>query len=229
MEIRREILVGMATLLLFNMLLAFGSIGLLGRMGPAIARIVEENVAAMQAGQAILLVMADSGGRPASTAERQRFADAMREAIASTSMPEEKPILAALQKSSSAALAGDPAARTVVLSRATRLVGLNLAAMQQADARAQRLGAAGAWISVFVTVLSFALGISVLRRLDARIVVPLQDLNTVVEAASRGDRFRRCRPFSGPRELGQTLNTINELLDERLNHDLRRSARPPGA
>lgn len=229
MELRREVLVSVGTLLLFSVLLALGSIGLLGRMGPAIGRILQENVPSMQAGQELLLVMAYSGGRPASKNGRQRFADALARARATITLPEEAPIVAELEKLAPSALDGNDAARALVLSRATRLVSLNLAAMQRADARAQRLGAAGAWIAVFIALASCALAMLLLRRLNTRIVTPLEDLDAVLRAASGGDRFRRCRPFTGPRELGQTLQTINEILDERLLQDRRRRSVAPGA
>jgi len=229
MELRREVLVSIGTLVLFSVLLALGTIGLLGRMGPAIGHILEDNVPSAQAGEELILVLAYAGGRPANDAGRKRFATALARARANITMDEEVPVVADLEKNAPAALGGNDAARAIVLSRATRLVALNLAAMHRADARAQRLGAAGAWIAVFIALVLCALGILLLRRLNARIVTPLEDLEAVVRAASGGDRYRRCRPFTGPRELGQTLQTINEILDERLTRDGRRhsSFAPP--
>ena len=49
MQLRREFLVGLGILVVLNVLFAFGAIGLLLRMSPAIERILKENVSSGEA------------------------------------------------------------------------------------------------------------------------------------------------------------------------------------
>src|SRR5690606_15230316 len=98
------------------------------------------------------------------------------------------------------------------------LVHLNRTAMHTVDLQAQRLGTAGAWAAVFVALFSFGASIFVLRRLEGRVVEPLEELGSVLEQVTSGDRFRRCRAFEAPDEIAQALSAVNALLDERLLH-----------
>ena len=81
MELRRNLLFSIAALVILNLLLAFGAIGLFGRMGPAIARILQDNVYSLEACEAMLTELARSNGNPAENSARERFEDALQHAV----------------------------------------------------------------------------------------------------------------------------------------------------
>lgn len=223
MELRRELTLATGTLVVVNLVLAFGSIGLFVRMGPAIERIIEENVVSIVAAETVLAELADAGGLAVSPVGREAIRRAIEQAKVNVTEAAEQPTLDVLERDVNAALEGDPVARKQVVSSLREIIHINRRAMEVADEDARRLGSAGAWAAVWVGFVSFLLSLLVLYRLNRRLVRPLLELHEVLEGSRQGERLRRCRPTDAPRELEQVAQAVNRLLDERL----RRGAGPP--
>lgn len=217
METRREILLSVGGLVLLNLLLAFGAIGLFVRMGPAIERILQENVTSIVAAEEILAAVAAAGGEALDPAARKRVRAAVERASRNVTEAQERPVLRRLGEQLPGALAGHAPARTRVVEELRSLIRINRQAMGRVDARARRLGAAGAWAAVLVGLLSFLLSLVVVARLQRRLVGPLSELFEVITASQGGDRLRRCSPGDAPREVVQVARAVNRLLDERLS------------
>ena len=77
MELRRDLWLGLAALLAFNLVMAFGTVGLLTRIGPAVDRTLHENVASIQSAEQMLTLLARVGGGAAPPAGRQRLGAAV--------------------------------------------------------------------------------------------------------------------------------------------------------
>ena len=219
MELRRELLLTVGALVSLNLLLAFGSIGLLVRMGPAIERILQENVYSIMAGEEMLAELAESGGAPLSADARGRVQQSFKNAKKNVTEPSERPVLDSLERHLEQAMGGDPQARSQVVGDIRQIIRINREAMRSVDEEARRLGSAGAWASVLVGFFSFLLSLFVVVRLQNRFVRPLVDLYQVLESARQGDRLRRCRLVEAPREVIQVTQSVNKLLDERLQRD----------
>jgi hypothetical protein len=226
MELRRELLLTIGLLVLLNLCLAFGAIGLLVRMGPASELILEENVYSLVAADEMLAELAHAGGAPLAPQARERALQALDNARRNQTEEAEQPVLAALEARLPAALDGDPAAREQTVVSIQQLIRINRQAMRAVDEEARRLGSAGAWAAVLLGFLSFLLSIGVIARLQSRFVRPLVDLHAVLQAAVQGDRLRRCRPSVAPREVIAVTESVNRLLDERLERS-QRDATPP--
>ncbi len=216
MNLRRELWLSIGVLIALNLLLAFGAIGLFVRMGPAIERILEENVFSITAAEVILVEMADSRGRPMLPVQRARVAAALEDARQNITEQEERVVLGQVEAHLSRTFDGDAEARAQTIDALRELMSINRLAMHRADAEAGRLGRAGAWAAVFVGLASFWLSIVVVVRLQNRVVRPLIELNDVLQAAARGERMRRCKPYDAPSEVDQVSAAVNRLLDERL-------------
>lgn len=216
MELRRELLLTIGVLVLLNLFLAFGAIGLFVRMGPAIAHILEENVYSIVAAEEMLAELADAGGAPLAPDARARVRRAFDNAKRNVTEPEEQAVLGALEGALPSAIAGEPDGRRRAVASIRQLIDINRDATREADAEAQRLGSAGAWAAVFIGFLSFLISVLVVVRLQERFVRPLVDLHEVLEAAREGDRLRRCRLADAPREVIQVTSAVNRLLDDRL-------------
>lgn len=229
MQIRRELLLSVGTLVALNLVLAFGSIALFVRMGPAIERILQENVYTIDAAELILAELAESGGQSLEPSSRQRVHEALAKAQRNVTEEAERPVLAQLEEHLPAAESGDAAARRRVIASARELIRVNHEAMRDADAEAGRLGRAGAWAAVLVGFLSFLLGLLLLGRLRRRFIDPLLDLHRTLQGAASGERLRRCRNIDAPYELVEVKRQVNALLDERMAkavHEAGRSASP---
>lgn len=214
MRLRSELLLYTAVLAAVNLLFAFGAIGLFMRMGPAIERILEENVASIDAAEAILLDFAAyPGAVPAE--HHPRIREAVARAASNVTEAAERPVTARIQQRLEPALGGDPAARTLLIEDLRQLIAINREAMVRVDAEARRYGTGGAWAAVAVGAASFLLSLLVTVQLRRRVIEPLNELHGVLGAARAGDRFRRCRGFDAAIELRQAGEAVNALLDER--------------
>ena len=223
MKLRRELLLMIGALVLLNLSLAFGAIGLFVRMGPAIERILQENVYSIVAAEELLAELAGTGSAHMSPEARVRVDESLRKAKNNVTAEEEHPVLAMLERSLPSAMDGDPGARRNAVTSIRQLIRINREAMRGVDEEARRLGRAGAWAAVFVGFLSFLLSVFVVVRLQKRFVRPLVDLHEVLEGVRQGDRLRRCRPSDAPREVIQVTQSVNRLLDERLENNDRRA------
>lgn len=215
MKLRTEVLVYTALLAGLNLLLAFGAIGLFVRMGPAIERILRENVASIDAAEEILIEFATASG--GMTPEgRGRVETALKTIRTNVTEADESPVIARIEQRLDGAARGDAEARTAVIEDLRRLIAINRKAMTAVDEEARRLGAGGAWAAVFVGALSFGLSLLVIVLLRRRLLEPLLELHAVLAAARGGDRFRRCRAFDAAIEVKQAAQSVNTLLDERI-------------
>jgi len=219
MELRRELLLTIGALVVLNLCLAFGVAGLLVRMGPAIERILQENVYSIVAGEAILAELAEAGGQPVSEQAQRRTREALGNAERNVTEQHERPVIDALKRSLPEALNGDADARLAAVGSVRELLRINREVMREGDEEARRLGNAGAWAAVFIGFVSFLLSLFVVVRLQQRLVRPLVDLYDVLEGTRKGDRLRRCRLTDAPHEVLQVTQSVNRLLDERLERN----------
>lgn len=215
MNVRRELVFGIGALMALNLLLAFGAIGLFGRMGPVIARILQENVYSIAAAEDVLAIIGRLGGQVPTDAERRLLEAAVQRAERNITDERERPILTAIRADIVSLTARRPDAVEALVTDVMSLIEVNRHAMEAVDRHAQRLGQGGAWAAVFIGALSFALSLVVLARLRKRVLVPLVELYDTLDEAKRGNPFRRCRPCEAPLELERVLALTNGLLDER--------------
>lgn len=216
MELRREIFITIGVLVALNIVLAFGCIGLFVRMGPAIERILQENVYSIVAAEGILSELAEAGDTPLDPGAKERVQQALQDAKRNVTEDAEETAITMLEQVLPAAMEGDRAARRQATEEVRSIISINRGAMRNVDRDARRLGSAGAWAAVFVGFLSFLLSIFVVLRLKKRFVRPLVDLYEVLEEAREGEGLRRCRLSDSPREVLQVMESVNKLLDERL-------------
>lgn len=213
MELRRDLLLPIIILVAIATLTSFGAIGILDRMSPAIQRILAENVFSLEAVEEMLAITAELDGAGATAQQRDRFELTLQRAAANITEPEEREQMAEIQQNWRRAFAGDASARKRVIAAMRELGAINRKAMARADKTARRLGAAGAWTAVFLGVFAFLWGVLAVRRAHQRILHPLSELESVVEAYHGGDRFRRCAPVPAPAEIQRVMHALDALLD----------------
>ena len=196
MQLRRNLHLGVALLAAMNLMLAFSAIALFMRMGPAIERILEDNVQSLSAAETMLAIVADPG---AARDPHRLFAASLLVAQGNVTEDAEKPQLAVIDAHWADALTGRDPARRDVLSALTELADINREAMFAADRRAQALGMAGAWVAVFLGLLSFGTALFVVTRLRDRVLDPLDEVRKTLVAARTGDP-----PSPLPHRVGAT-------------------------
>ncbi len=214
MQLRRELILYLATLVLLNVALAFISTGLFARMGPVISLILTDNVPSMDAATDILSEFAAAPG-PLSPDALARADAALARAEANITESSEKAPIASIRRLLPPAATGEPAARAALIDAVHSLNVANRQAMSTVSDNARRLGSAGAWTAVFVGVSSLGLGLLIILQLRRRLVLPVLELHDVLRSVRHGDRFRRCRQMEAPIELKETAQSVNVILDER--------------
>lgn len=222
MGLRRELLMTLLGVILLNLTLAFGAIGLLDRMGPAIERILERNMISIVAVTDMLEVLASSKAPMVDAAERARFQSALSRAQANVTESGEGAVVESIAKQPLGALSVEQLRS--LISNLHTLRQMNFDAMTRADAEARRLGWAGGWAAALIGFLSLLFGLSMVARLRRRVVEPLEELERVLDAAYQGDFLRRCRLQAAPGEVEGVLRAFNTLLDD--YHRLRQGPEP---
>lgn len=210
---RLELVTNVLGFVLLNLLLVFASIGLFTRMGPAVDHILTRNDATIGAVEEILSTLVLTGSGAADAAHVTRVNSAFQRALDNITEAGEREVLERISPLLEPALQADLEARTRLVAELDQLSRLNREAMRRADAKAQRLGRAGAWAALFVGVATLALGLVLAQRLETRVRRPLQELRDTLVAAGAGDRFRRCGNFRASVELRQAMAAANQLLD----------------
>lgn len=213
MSARQRLLAALGLLVGIHLLGSFGSIALLGRMSPVIERILEENERSIATVEEMLAVLA-SPELPASS-RVERFEAARAAALANVTEPAERPHLSVLERESPAALAGEPSARRRCVEALLGLGEVNRRSMERSDARARRLGWAGAWAAALLGLSGFVTALAIGRSLGRSLMEPLAELHATVEAARAGDRARRCSLHEAAPEVAAIGRALNELLDAR--------------
>lgn len=207
MRIRTEMRVGLGAIMALQIVTAVGAIGLLSRVSPGVAMILDQNVPSIQAAETMMGAMARNN-----PAARPTFHSALERAEANITEPGEKALLEAIRLDGDAAVQGDLAARARVLDALSELTRVNRTSMRRKDEAAQFLGTAGAWAMVVLGSLGFGLGMMVQRRMRERIELPVLRLDDTLIAARHGDQQRRCHQGKAPVELVRAADNLNWLL-----------------
>jgi hypothetical protein len=209
MRLRREAGVGVGALVGLMVSVAFGTIVLLNRMGPAVGRILEDNVASEEAVEDMLATLASPGAGADVT-----FADALERARDNVTEAEEPALVEQANQLAPAALSGDRAARQQLVSVLRRLGTVNRESMRRSDEAARRLGLAGAWAAAFLGTAGFAVAMLIYRRIRVRLELPIDQVRRTLERARADDFQARCRSLPlAPVEVVQIASHVNWLLD----------------
>lgn len=213
MDVRRDLRISMGVMIALPLLLAANAIVLSTRMGPAIDRVIDDNVVSIRAAAEVVELTAEAQAEPLDEAARRRGDAAYGRLRANLTEDGERPLLEAMEASRAGALAGDPEAVRDQVTDALALIDVNIEAMHERNAEAGRLGRANAWAALFAGLFAFILSRVIARRLRRRVIEPIADLWAVLRGARGGEVYRRCRGFDTSEELGDVLGAVNDLLD----------------
>lgn len=216
MRIRDEVRLGVGILLFVQLLMMFAAVGLLARMTPAIDQILEDNERSIHAVERMLLVLAEPvADEQVRRVDREiRFTQALEDARANITDEREEPVIRGIDQHYADALAGDPVALAQLRAELGKLGNINRDAMHDANARAQRLGTAGAWVLVLLGLVGLGGSIAVIRRFQAKLIRPVYELGAVLEACAEGDLHRRFNPADASSEFRDVAQVVNSLVGE---------------
>jgi PAS domain-containing protein len=215
MRIRDEIRLAVGALLVIQVLTMIAAVALLARMTPAIDQILQDNDKSIRAVERMLLALTEPAPAPGEPdLRRVRFERALAEAANNITEPSEEPVLERIVEHQDAALAGDPQALALLRAELWQLGDINRQSMLDANARAQRLGTAGAWALVFLGLIGVVFSIALLRRARGKLINPVYEIGSVLDACRGGDRHRRYNPAGASTEFREIAEVVNLLVGE---------------
>lgn len=212
MTLRGTYLTGIGALVVIQVGLAFGLIGLLTRVSPAVQEILAENVYSNEAAEDMMAAMALAVAG-AEGEHRAAFDDALERARRNITLDAERPVLDDLQQRGSSVFGGSKDALPGALDAAQELIAINRSAMEGANQRARRLGSSGAWAAVVLALVGFLVSVLVVRHTMHGVVEPVEELESVLQSYRQGDRYRRCQGRAASQEMRRVLSAVNLLLD----------------
>lgn len=214
MRLAQAVRVGSWVMIGLNLLMATATIAIFSRMAPAITVIIDRNDRTLQACEDMLaiLAMVDTQGQ-LTRPEQQTFRAALQRAKENITETQEPEALARVETRLVPLFAGDASARRQTVEAILRLAQINRDAMTLADRHAHHLGRNGAWGVVFMALATFLAGLIFLRSLTRRVITPLEEIHTVMNAQRNGDTMRRCTGVELAQDVAAVFTGINEMLD----------------
>jgi methyl-accepting chemotaxis protein len=217
MRLAHAVKMGAWFLVGLNLLMAFGSIGILMRMAPAITNIIDRNERALQACEDMLASLAMSN-IPPNEDQIAMFKEAFERAKNNATEGEEPASLKSIETAFQDAFLGDLTARQATVNAIVNLGKINREARARADGKARQLGYTGAWGIVFMAIVVFIVGLIFIHSLTRRLVIPFKEIHTVIAVRRNGELMRRCTGTNLPQDIRAIFHGINEILDQCQTH-----------
>lgn len=196
-------------LILFNLLLSFGSVWSFQRMSPAIKQIYERNIKSLSACEDMLFAIT------AEKTDMKKFSEALQIAEHNITEPGEEISIRTIRQLTGKLTDEEPGVRPKLIREIINLSNCNRQAVMESAQKTQKLRQAGAWGIVFMTLVYFAVAIFFEQRIRRTLLTPLQEINTVLQENMRGNRFRRCNLLHASDDMRKLFTAINELLDRK--------------
>ena len=207
MQSGKLITIGVWMMIIFNLLLSFGAVWSLQRIDPEIQRIYQRNVVSLDACEKMLLALAEVA------VDQQNFLNALQAAENNITEAGERETVMQIKALAERLGSGNIHDRRLLTKEIIKLTNFNKNAIIESALQAQKMRQAGAWGIVFMTSFFFILALYFERRLRQTLLMPLEEIATVMEERTRGDRFRRCNLPHAAKDTKKMLAAINDLID----------------
>ena len=213
MELRREVLIGIGALIALLIAVSFSALGTLTRISPRLEAILGDNLVSVELAQEVLVALASVPDGPVPAADRERISRHVAALQDNCTEPGEELLVRGLADALGAVFAGEEGAMGGAVRYLHELIRVNQARMKAVHDDTRRLDAAGPWAVVALSLFSFLLALIVIKRLFDRVVLPLEELHSVLVDARTGLSRRRCGSVDASREIQQIQTGVNLLLD----------------
>jgi PAS domain-containing protein len=212
MQASRELRLWLGVLVAMQLVLAFGAVRLLGRVGPAVERTESGPLTALMAVQEMLAAAAVDG---LPTDERlEAFGHALAQAQAVVTDADGQALLDAVAAQQKPALTGDTAARQRLVQQLQQFGQTRRGLIARASSRARRLSGGGAWAVVLLSLCTLTLSLLAAARLQRRLLAPVAEMHGLLASLAQGDRYRRWVGRRRSPEFEHMGEALNNLLDE---------------
>jgi hypothetical protein len=206
-------------LVFINLVVFFCTIWLFLRIIPAIDLIVKDNLSSIESVESMLTSLSVVENEGATKKDLQSFKIALRNAKKNISKEDEKIALNIIDRSYQKAFQNDIIARKELKFAIDYLFQINRDEILRLKKEASQVSMAGAWGLVFMVIITFFITMLYLKKMERKVLNPLDEMYDVIKAYKMNDRFRRCSGINVNKDIRLIYNGINELLDERIKDD----------
>jgi hypothetical protein len=198
--------------------MAFGAIGIFGRMTPAIENILQKNALSLQTCETMLAELNLARFPQKADQALKRFKTALIKAQNNITEKHEAQVLENIEKNCLQAFRGNKEAIELTINNLRKLSSINHAAMASADANAQQMGHGGAWAIVFMALLTFTSGVIFIHQITNKLLIPIAEIKSVLIEHLSGETKRRCTGFNLPRDIRSIYGNLNQILDRSMHN-----------
>ena len=194
-------------LLIFSTLLAIAGIRGFLMLAPAIEQINEHNTQSLYITEQMMSALTVKK-------DINLFEQALKDGEANITEQGEAEAIKKIEKNYKSSF-NNPNLREVTVDNIIELSRLNRLAMKDAALKAKKLSSAASWVIVFLAIMTWGLGIILMRTLAKNIIKPIDELTDVLISYNKGNTLRRC-PKLAPNQVFQKIyDSINTLLDKK--------------
>lgn len=215
MEVRRDVLLGIITLLAFYIALSFAAVGLQERLEPTVSTIEDQNVVSIVSALELLARI---------ESEDSETIEMLTHKLENNDTEEgEREVANRIAQILSTPVYKDTEEYSQLTDDLEEIVNINRRAMVAYSEQAFRLAQGGGWL--LITLAFFGLWASwfVIRRLRQRIVLPLERLAETMRRGRSGTTRVRAYAQGAAYEIREAAYALNALLDDRaMNYERRR-------
>ena len=194
-------------LLFFSTLLAIAGIRGFFRLATAIEQINEHNTRSLYITEQMMSAITVRK-------DIKLFEQALEEGKANITEKGEDEIINKIEKNYKLGFI-NPKYKEITVDNIIELSRLNRIAMKDAALNAKRLSSEAAWVITFLIIMTWVLGILIMRTLAQNIIKPVAELEDVLNTYLKGNTMRRC-PSLAPNKLFQIIyEAVNTILDKK--------------
>ena len=194
-------------LLIFSTLLAIAGIRGFLRLAPAIEQINEHNTQSLYITEQMMSALTVKK-------DINLFEQALKDGEANITEQGEAEAIKKIEKNYKSSF-NNPNLREITVDNIIELSRLNRLAMKDAALKAKKLSSAASWVIVFLAIMTWGLGILLMRTLAKNIIKPIEELTDVLISYNKGNTLRRC-PKLAPNQIFQEIyDSVNTLLDKK--------------
>lgn len=212
MDFEKKYLLGIRSIIIAMMIVAFTSIFMMERMSHAIKLILDENVYSLEASEDMLRAVGLASISQLDLYQEQ-FMDAMQRAKNNVTLPGESALIDRIERLAPMSFAGQENALQEIIEEISKLANLNREAMIKADENARFLSIAGGWAVVGLTLICFLFSRRLLHQVRMQTIAPIVEVCRGLIDWEMGNRLRRFQTAKSSKDIRRAQQTLNSILD----------------
>ena len=207
MNFSRSFYLSFILLLVFSTLLALAGIRGFLKLAPSIEQINKHNTQSLYIAESMMSALTVNK-------DIKSFEEALAKGKTNVTEKGEAEVINKIEKGYKSAFKNNAGYKETTVNNIIELSRINRVGMQNAALRAKKLSSAGAWVIGFLTLITWVLGLILIKTVTTNLIKPLAELIDVLESYFKGNKLRRCPKLAPNHDFQRIYDAINSLLDK---------------